>query len=490
MINNLNNLQIQTLSLNIPGCNLSCKYCNIAKIKNFLRDEDSHLLENTLEALENGTFLNNSLKVLERLNVSPKKIKRFEIWGGEPTLSFKNLSEHWEEWQEYYSNISSIEFSTNGIGCVDDIYNFIVKVSQTAKHPITFDIQYSYDGKYGVENARGFSDSEKILNNLLYLINKLNIINLKNIYVNFHFHSVISTILLEELNDLEKIELFLNEYEKDYLKIKNEIYNKNIQFTGVDFIQQNAGDFTTEDGFKYYKFLKSLTLLHKKNIYKFLDKEYIIKSFIVNTGFGSMGEDSVQELLNSNFNSFNDYIDYYLENYQNYKNYGTMCGSVLGVLRLSYDGVIYDCHSSMYDNHLDKNKLNNDIFSQASYSCYAHNRYLNFITATDEEIEKLIDFYTLTQSSSTFLFMYQTIVDLMILMSLNGQIDPSYISDLNKIKKHAFILAKFNQCYHNLKVRNGSIYLRGTEEIRQYCNGFLDIVENFINEQISEINND
>ena len=78
MINNLNNLKIKVLSLNIPGCNLSCKYCNIAKIKNFLKDEDNNLLENTLQALEDGTFLNNSLKALERLGTSPKKIKQFE----------------------------------------------------------------------------------------------------------------------------------------------------------------------------------------------------------------------------------------------------------------------------------------------------------------------------------------------------------------------------------------------------------------------------
>ena len=66
-------------------------------------------------------------------------------------------------------------------------------------------------------------------------------------------------------------------------------------------------------------------------------------------------------------------------------------------------------------------------------------------------------------------------------MSLCGQADPSYATDFNKLKKHAYILAMHNQCYQSARVRRGSIFLRGTEEVRTYCNGALDEIEKAIN---------
>lgn len=57
-------------------------------------------------------------------------------------------------------------------------------------------------------------------------------------------------------------------------------------------------------------------------------------------------------------------------------------------------------------------------------------------------------------------------LSLMYIMALDGQIDKSYLYDFNKLKKHAFIMSRFNMCYDGLKNRNGSIFLRGTEEIR------------------------
>mgnify|MGYP006928637842 FL=1 len=62
--------------------------------------------------------------------------------------------------------------------------------------------------------------------------------------------------------------------------------------------------------------------------------------------------------------------------------------------------------------------------------------------------------------------MYHNLINQIYVLALAGQADRSYLYDFDKLKKHAFIMARNNQCYDGLKTMNGSIFLRGNEEIR------------------------
>ena len=89
------NLNIDAISIIVPGCNLSCEYCLIAKAEKTAIDLSNNI-KLTKKAILDGTYLNNILIGLNRLNVNPENIKHFEIWGGEPTLIFKELSLVWK----------------------------------------------------------------------------------------------------------------------------------------------------------------------------------------------------------------------------------------------------------------------------------------------------------------------------------------------------------------------------------------------------------
>lgn len=77
MINN--NVRIEGLSIITScGCNLNCSYCRIAQSAN---KKTAQLQKNTIQALEDGTFLANINKVLNRLNQSTTQISNLAFWG-------------------------------------------------------------------------------------------------------------------------------------------------------------------------------------------------------------------------------------------------------------------------------------------------------------------------------------------------------------------------------------------------------------------------
>lgn len=62
-----NNIDIRALTLvSSCGCNLHCKYC---MINNSLNDCSAKLQQDTINALSDGTFLENVKKIFKRLNI-------------------------------------------------------------------------------------------------------------------------------------------------------------------------------------------------------------------------------------------------------------------------------------------------------------------------------------------------------------------------------------------------------------------------------------
>lgn len=79
-------------------CNLSCDYCVIAHRKEKNKNNDKDFFKKTVEALKDGTYLNNVKKVYKRLNAPREDVLALEIWGMEPTLILKYLYPNWKDW--------------------------------------------------------------------------------------------------------------------------------------------------------------------------------------------------------------------------------------------------------------------------------------------------------------------------------------------------------------------------------------------------------
>lgn len=66
------------------GCNLNCKYCLLDQ--SIQGDASKNLQKITIEALKNGTYLDNIKKIFNKSKISTTRIKYLSIWGQEPLL--------------------------------------------------------------------------------------------------------------------------------------------------------------------------------------------------------------------------------------------------------------------------------------------------------------------------------------------------------------------------------------------------------------------
>ena len=486
LIKNIDKVAWSGISIMSPECNLDCSYCNIAKAKQTTHCANENLyFKEAIRAIEDGTYLSNLQKLCDRYQQSEKNITTFEIWGQEPTLILPTLTKCWQDWAKVFPNIERIGFSTNGVAYTEAIGDFVKAVDECTTRDVFFDLQFSYDGLYGENEARGYErEHHQIIENLVKLIEKLNGIKLNRVSIKLNLHAVLSTQLLEKLSTAEQVDLYFKEYDKTIQYIGSKVINGKLDFAHSDLIIQNCGAFTTDYGMQLEKFAKTLDRLKENISYDFF-KEWGDNSLTsLNMLFGVMASDAIRLVMESPYRSLDEYIDALMEDKTIYRQ-SAMCGSVTGFLRVSHEGIAYDCHGSIYDHMIDETKLEQTIFDQTRLQCQKHGRQINMLTASDEEVDAFIDFYYKTHSPSVFLFMFHNLVNQIYLLSVAGQADKSYQYDFNKLKRHALILARNNQCYHGLKLMNGSIFLRGNEEVRQICNGAMDKIDAYVQEQIA-----
>lgn len=485
-LNCLDNLEWKSIILVSGGCNLNCRYCLVNKSKsgtnypNFLKD--------TNKAIANGQYLNVFKTAFKKYNQSPSKVRRLELWGNEPTLMLHDLNKVWSDWATAFPNINHITFSTNGIDYVNDIFNFIMEVEKNATTQIDFPIQYSYDGFYGETIERQHNKEEKdteeesiVINNLLELINKLNNVKLNFVNINFNLHAVVSMSIVNKLNSSKDIEKMLTDYNGIINKIDQSIINQKVTFSGGVFLHENSYNWTSDDGINYYSFIRKFQNVLNSGKYNFIHAGIEGRDIFTEI-FGTIAKDIMYLCDKTKCYSIDKLIDNFIQTKD--LPIECYCYSLENQLRIDYQGNLLDCHGSLYDPYLEKDKLANTILDQSRWLCKEHGRYLNIIDCSKEELEKLLYFFIISHDPTVLLFETQQIINKIYLMALCGQASDSYLYDFNKLKRHAFILAKSYQCYNSLKCRNGSIYIRGNEEIRFFCNGILDVIEENINREI------
>ena len=463
------------------GCNLNCEYCYIAKSVN----ANSHNLQKaTMEALSNGTYINNVKAVLEKLEQSPKAIDSISFWGQEPTLTLNLITEHLEDWLQLFPNWRHCSFSTNTMAHVDRIADFVKKFDSLVDHPVHFAIQLSFDGEYSTNNLRGGSDSI-IYNNVLTLINLLNDYEFKYADIRFNFHGVLSLDLLSKLTSIEEIQKYAKGLGDWTMNFYHKNTNRSVRFShaGVDLSLETPIDAGVQEGLDIAHFCKMADRLNRREVYpdhfKFgvepplLPQEYLYV-------FGESCIAAIQRACQEDLgvNSLDEAIDLITadmrakERFLSAINDTMYCANGVHELKIMYDGTLCNCQNHIYDTDPQYLPEVTDIQSAVRKALATHHYFVNPLKDSDEVLERYFMLFNSCKHSSLDFTWQTTITNMLFLLEVN-QIDDSY-RNTRKLIKHALLVSILNCCSYNNQIKTGSIFTRHLGMMRIMCNGYID----------------
>lgn len=462
------NLDIRAITLvSSCGCNLHCKYC---MIENSLNGCSAELQQNTIKALSNGSFLNNIKKIFKRLDLDRYIIENFGFWGQEPTLTLHLITEHLDDWFNFFPNITNIDFSTNGMDFPDRIVDFIKKVDETTSQDnLKLTVQFSYDGTYSTNNIRNASN-EKIFKNISTVINELNKIKLNHVDVSIQLHGVLSGALIAQLDTLEKVHDYYKELDTFGYELSKKVINRAIELnSSVSICPEYPRDGSVDERIDYESFLQRLLDIdvsdfHDPRLPVGIISGYrdIYEDTLKNLGYCLRGENqhplTIEEALNLIKNKDKDIIRNLSVN--------NFCGSNYSELKLLYDGTVMSCQNYMFDinpiNIKDDGSI--DTISRKDLMTRGHS-CANLLTASDEDIDKLFYKYNLYKTSS-FPFMFQATLNTYQMLNECGQLNSIYRYNYNKLLHLAFITTKNLACTYNNLVSTGNELLRSVGTLR------------------------
>lgn len=457
------------------GCNLSCKYCVIEHNK--MSSEYSHVMQkNIIQAFKDNSFLENTKKIYSFFDQDYGIVKEIHLWGQEPTTTLSYLTEHLEDWLNTYYNCSRIFFSTNMGNKPDILFNFIKTLDNVVNKPFDLSIQISYDGAYSCQNQRNINP-EIIKQNYFELIDKINNLVLQHVTVSFHCHGVINFETIYDIINNDQLLLdFIQDIDQTETNMTNCIHNIGCCFKGAGFVIEYPHDTSSIDGKTIVIFLQKIKLLSSNlnlnfppiDVKLFQDLKYRTKS-----NFNIFKEIQKQLNISQNvfsINSINPFCSY------------MSCGVFNYELKITYDGILLDCLNNIFNTQ--KEYLNQNL-SESEYNILKtfidHNYYINPLIANKEEIQTIFKIYDNILLS--FLTLYQSTINLMILLANSNQINIEYTNNQEKLLRHAYYLLGIQFCIYNRYIKSSSHYLSYIGVCRLYCNGLLDLLDEYLSEE-------
>lgn len=459
------------------GCNLNCEYCRIAQSKH--NYEVAALEQNkNIQALKDGTYQKNILKVLNRLNADPKQIEILSFWGQEPTLTFEYFTENMRSWLSAFPNVTKFDFSTNGMANADKIVEFCKKIEQYIDHPATVDIQFSYDGETSTNDIRG-GNSETIKQTITYVIENLKAYPFKLLNFDMCLHGVLSYKMLDELNTIGKIQQYYKEMDNYATELKDlTLGSKNITIIPrVSLTMEMPHHTSKEDALKIADFIKNSEFVDFSTFHDHKDPALDLVGIMSDAYFAlnEAGYDDPIYCLEQCFNRSKE-LPFVVSD-------RLFCSNNVSELKIMYDGTLINCQNYIYDRFLDNIPQDKSIENETKRGLVKHGYFINACTCSDEELEKNLTMF-LDARFDGFLFLYHTTINLMYMLAKSGQIDESYLTDKEKILKHALVLTMNYNCAYNHLVETGSQLLKASGYIRQYCNGILDMADELYKKEV------
>lgn len=459
-------------------CNLNCSYCEIAKSSN----QHIHIAENEKikQAFLSGEYLTKYKRVFHEYGINREEIEHISLWGQEPTLTLNEFSSQVPDILNWLCKAKSMFFSTNGVAFIDRILNLVDTINNYLNHEcpkrcFELTIQFSLDEKHYNKEQRGI-DPEVIINNIKQFIQTLNtkILN-ENFNIEIVFHGVITLNLIHQSLQNNTVELLWQEMDKivKELTIINTNHQVHFQRAWGTTIQTpyNA---TQQEGKELTEFLKKSMASYENYEFSSLNPHRILAMY----SNGVLARHEKINLLQDIYDLFNYEYDRQCTNDVVSRIMG--CGVGTHDIKMRYDGTLLYCQNIIFGLTEDELNLhqNNNITYSIQKLQLKYNYSPNLLKDSKEEIKKFIDRFD-TEHNNAFSFVTTNIINLMYLLLKNHQIDSSYENNPQKILKHAIMLTKLTQCWYNNISQTGSLYGRTLGEIRLYCNGFLDLLEEF-----------
>lgn len=474
-IHKRNRLQIDHISpMTSLGCNLNCEYCVIAKsIKN--KSYAAELQKNTIQALSDGSFLNNIKTGLENLDQNLNGVRLLSLWGQEPTLTLKYLTPNIKDWLSTFPNISIIFFSTNAMDNILSIYDFITEIDKHITHDGEVKIQFSYDGSESTNNIRNASDTT-ILKNISLLITELNKLELKHITVKLVCHGVLSFELIKQFTSTEKIYNYIKEFDYVDTLLKSLITNPKVEILNTGLGLEQPFDASVDDGLNLATFLNRAA---KINFDDLKENANLVKAFICNL----VGYHIYRHIPELSEEKFIETIQKFLVNEEDRyrENQSLYCTANCGDLKVMYDGTLCGCQNLIFSTNQEQLKVEDSLEYEIKKSLIDHGAYPNIVTDNPQDVLKAIEKYPAGKYDS-YLCTYHLIINQIINLAKIHQADADYLTNKTKLLIHAYLLSHIINCGYNNTVQSGSYFMRSTGFIRTFCNGALDIMLNTMKE--------
>lgn len=163
---------------------------------------------------------------------------------------------------------------------------------------------------------------------------------------------------------------------------------------------------------------------------------------------------------------------------------GASCGFGDYDLKIRYSGEIVYCQNIVplinIEEYEDREGLRFEVAREMNKHIYHPN---GLIDEHKPYLEKFI-YKARTIKESSFPFFFTETLNLMFLLIDCDQLDESYKNDYDKIFRHAYYMSHLTTCWDNNVAQTGSGFGRTAGQIRFFCNGYMDLLEEHIEEFI------
>ena len=466
----LTNQKINSICLVASAeCNLKCKYCEIAKSKDATYSIE--LQKKITSAFEDGNFLNNIQKTLNALNQKFSNIQRITFWGQEPTLSLNSFRKHTKDWLNTFPNLINMFFSTNGGTDPQIIYNFIKDIDSNIIHDIQIGVQFSYDGEWSCLNER-MIDPNIIKKHCHELIELLNNTHLQHVSVQIVWHGVVSFDLINYILKSNTIKDYVKDLDSTVFNAFQLNHNIKCKVYPITLGLEQPYKASTDDGLALTTFIETGL---RQNVEQNLHFYNPIRNLLMTL----MGRSNFEEQVFDDNRWMQNIIDMFNGiDLTRILNKGHACGSYDHELKIMYDGTLIGCQNFLFNTTKDHIIDSDPMLRQVKENLIDHNFFINLTnsSSTIEDIDKVLDRFYLLHFQS-FLTTYQSIVNTIIMLATAGQASREYLTNKEKLFKHAFMIVRYNTCFFNHLMTTGSTFLEPISLCRVLCNGTLDLAE-------------
>lgn len=428
-------------------CNFNCSFCFLHKNKAY--GEYNKLL---CEAWDNGSYLINMKRSLEKLNVETKDVNEIQIWGGESIINIDKITKNLKDIYKLFPNISLWQLSTNFSVHLPKFIDFIKELDKLANFGTVFNLQFSIDGPPGEISEVGHDGWEYYEDNIKLLTDTFNNYKLNNITINMIIHST--------LNKEHYLKLADYDYLKDYMikmyefgkSIKDRCISKSLYFN-QDIIYPNLAtpyEDTKEDGEKIAQIFYMWDKLYK---------DYFEKLGLRNNKFYSgMGLfANIKRLTAPN----------------------SECRELSEALSITHEGKIVECSGSFIDDFepyltelLETKEFDNYLTSKVHKNMSMYNP----VDCSDKDIarkEWSIHVGGYRGNLTTYL---QTTIKAANELAHSGQILDKYKDNFPLLHKHCSLMLNCSSCSRNNIAETRMPYVLPIGAIRRFLNGAIDYI--------------